>query len=214
MGGKSTLKLSVLSQVLLSIFLAKQCTRLPVLFWSQVLTLICIIIVTTAPNYACFTAFRTLQGFVNTAPQVIGLSIIHDMFFLHERARKINLWVFSFIIGPFLGPLISSLLLSKIGWHGSFAVLTGLHGLSVVLVILLGDETLYCTSEDAIPAERINRLTSKGLLARIELLTGVTGATAGTRHRPELWASTKRLFSLLKLPYLVLPCKLRSLSIL
>lgn len=32
-----------------------------------------------SPNYATFTAFRTLQGFVNTAPQVIGLSMVHDL---------------------------------------------------------------------------------------------------------------------------------------
>jgi hypothetical protein len=32
-----------------------------------------------SPNYGSFTAFRTLQGFVNTAPQVIGLSIVHDL---------------------------------------------------------------------------------------------------------------------------------------
>jgi hypothetical protein len=38
---------------------------------------------TFAPTYAGFTALRTLQGFVGTAPQVIGLTMIHDMFFFH-----------------------------------------------------------------------------------------------------------------------------------
>lgn len=30
-------------------------------------------------DHTGFTAFRALQGFVNSAPQVIGLSIVHDM---------------------------------------------------------------------------------------------------------------------------------------
>jgi MFS family permease len=57
--------------------------RLPVLFWTQVLATIAVIGATFAPTYAGFTACRTLQGFVGTAPQVIGLSIVHDMFFFH-----------------------------------------------------------------------------------------------------------------------------------
>jgi len=32
-----------------------------------------------SPNYASFITFRTLQGFVNTPPQVIGLSIVHGL---------------------------------------------------------------------------------------------------------------------------------------
>ena len=57
--------------------------RLPVLFWSQALALIMIIAATFSPSYASFTAFRALQGFFGTAPQVIGLTMVHDMFFFH-----------------------------------------------------------------------------------------------------------------------------------
>ena len=53
--------------------------RLPVLFWSQFLTALIVMAAAVSPNYACFTAFRTLQGLVNTAPQVIGLSMVHDL---------------------------------------------------------------------------------------------------------------------------------------
>lgn len=68
-------------------------SRLPVLFWSQLLSLVVTIGATLAPGYAGFTACRTLQGFFGAPPQVIGLSIIHDMFFFHERTRKINVFL-------------------------------------------------------------------------------------------------------------------------
>ena len=55
---------------------------LPVLFWSQVLGTIMVLIATFMPTYAGFTAFRTLQGFFATAPQVIGLSVVS--IFLHK----------------------------------------------------------------------------------------------------------------------------------
>jgi len=53
--------------------------RLSVLFWSQLLTALVVMAAAVSPNYASFTAFRTLQGLVNTAPQVIGLSMVHDL---------------------------------------------------------------------------------------------------------------------------------------
>lgn len=32
-----------------------------------------------SPSYASFTTFRALQGLVNKTPQVVGLSVVHDM---------------------------------------------------------------------------------------------------------------------------------------
>jgi predicted MFS family arabinose efflux permease len=64
---------------LLAVPLVQRFGRLPVLFWSQFLSAIVVMAAAVSPNYGSFTAFRTLQGFVNTAPQVIGLSIVHDL---------------------------------------------------------------------------------------------------------------------------------------
>lgn len=64
---------------LVAVPLVQRYGRLPVLFWSQFLSAMMVMAAALSPNYACFTAFRALQGFVNSAPQVIGLSIIHDM---------------------------------------------------------------------------------------------------------------------------------------
>jgi predicted MFS family arabinose efflux permease len=64
---------------LLAVPLVQRFGRLPVLFWSQLLSAIVVMAAAVSPNYAYFTAFRTIQGFVNTAPQVIGLSIVHDL---------------------------------------------------------------------------------------------------------------------------------------
>jgi predicted MFS family arabinose efflux permease len=64
---------------LMSVPLIQRFGRLPVLFWSQLLSAIVVMAAAVSPNYAAFTAFRTLQGFGNTAPQVIGLSMVHDL---------------------------------------------------------------------------------------------------------------------------------------
>jgi MFS family permease len=183
---------------LLAVPLAQRYGRLPVLFWSQFLTLVVSIGADGAKNYAGFTACRTLQGFFAAPPQVLGLSIIHDMFFFHERARKVNIWAFCFLLGPYLGPFISAFIAEKLSWRNNFGVLCGFFGFSVLLIILCGDETLY----DREKTER--KHTNGPILERIYRLTGIAGAR-DCAGRPGLWEVTKDLFGLLLRPYLLLP---------
>ncbi|EKG11055.1 Major facilitator superfamily [Macrophomina phaseolina MS6] len=185
---------------ILAVPLCQRYGRLPVLFWSQLLSLIVTIGATFADSYASFTAMRTLQGFFGAAPQVIGLSIIHDMFFFHERARKINIWAASFLIGPYLGPFFSSLLVTKLNWRQDFGVLAGFYGLSLLMVVLLGDETLY---DRNVVAEKPK---NKSILRHLSLLFGIEGARVG--GRPGLWTVTKHQYSLLARPYLFAPTAL------
>lgn len=142
---------------------------------------------------------RTLQGFFGAAPQVIGLSIIHDMFFFHERARKINIWAASFLIGPYLGPFISSLIISKLNWREDFGVLAGFYGLSLLMVVFLGDETLYDRNKAG------EKPRNRSILRQVSLLLGVEGARVS--GRPGLWTVTKHQYSLLARPYLFAPSK-------
>ncbi|OMP85414.1 putative MFS-type transporter [Diplodia seriata] len=183
---------------ILAVPLCQRYGRLPVLFWSQFLTLIVTIGATFADSYASFTAMRTLQGFFGAAPQVIGLSMIHDMFFFHERARKINIWAASFLIGPYLGPFISSLIISKLNWREDFGVLAGFYGLSVLMVVSLGEETLYERNVSEKPKDR-------SIAQHISSLLGIEGARV--KGRPGLWTVTKHQYSLLARPYLFAPSK-------
>ncbi|KAI9757585.1 MAG: hypothetical protein M4579_003397 [Chaenotheca gracillima] len=162
---------------------AQRYGRLPVLFWSQLLSCVVVIGASQASNYAGFTACRTIQGFVNTSPQVIGLSIVGDMFNFRERTTRINIWAFSFVLGPFFGPFISAFLLEKLEWRSIFGVLAGFYGFSLLILIVIGDETLY----DHNPRP-------SGIGGRIALLTGVAGAKA--TGRPTLWSGYMHTISI------------------
>ena len=58
--------------------------RMPVLFWSQLLACACVIAATLSPTYGGFVAARTLQGMFGSPPQVVGLAIVHDMYFFRK----------------------------------------------------------------------------------------------------------------------------------
>ncbi|KAK7516916.1 major facilitator superfamily domain-containing protein [Phyllosticta citriasiana] len=169
---------------------------LPVLFWSQFLTLIFTVGCTVAASYGSFTTMRAFQGLFGAAPQVIGMSMIHDMFFFHERARKINLWAASFLIGPYLGPFFSTLIILKLNWRPDFAVLCGFYILSTIMVILFGDETLFDRTS---PAEQKPKTWARHL----SLLIGIEGARIS--GRPGLWTVFKHQCSLLARPHLFFP---------
>ncbi|KAL9065088.1 MAG: hypothetical protein Q9157_007599 [Trypethelium eluteriae] len=64
----------------LAVPLIQRFGRLPVVFWSQILAALTVMAAAVSPNYACFTAFRTLQGFVCSPPQVVGLRVLSGLF--------------------------------------------------------------------------------------------------------------------------------------
>lgn len=57
--------------------------RLPILFWAMFLGLCMTIFGAAAPTWISFIVARCLQGFFITAPQAVGLTMIHDLFFFH-----------------------------------------------------------------------------------------------------------------------------------
>ncbi|KAG9243373.1 major facilitator superfamily domain-containing protein [Calycina marina] len=174
--------------------ITQRCGRLPVLFWSQILSCATVIAAALSPGYAGFAAARTLQGLFSTAPQVIGLSIIHDMFFFHEHARKIGIWGWCFVTGPYIGPMISALLNKQISWRANFGVLAALYFLSATVVLIFGRETLYDRNSNL-------RITDDGSLhARIQHLTGIAGFRA--TGRPTLWAGLRHTFSISIRPHI------------
>ncbi|RHZ70725.1 hypothetical protein CDV55_106914 [Aspergillus turcosus] len=128
---------------LIAIPLIEAYGRLPVWLWPQLITTFMVLGATLSNNYSTFTAFRSLQGFFGTIPQVVGLPIIHDMYDPKEWPQMINIWGTTFLIGPFLGPALAGYIGAGSNWKVSFGILTAFYALSTILIFLLGHETYY-----------------------------------------------------------------------
>lgn len=74
--------------------------RLPILFYFTVTAFWTAIGCAEAKDFDTFMAFRILNGFFSTVAQAGGMMFIKDMFFVHERARKINIWASFVILSP------------------------------------------------------------------------------------------------------------------
>ncbi|KAL8785942.1 MAG: hypothetical protein Q9213_003091 [Squamulea squamosa] len=117
--------------------------RLPVLFWFMVVATATAAGQAGSRGFNGFFVPRVLNGFFAGAAQGSGLMFIKDMFFLHEHARKINIWQASVILSPYLGPLLASFMITQLSWRWPFWIYTIETGVCLLAVILLGDETYY-----------------------------------------------------------------------
>jgi MFS family permease len=128
----------------ISVPFAQRFGRIPVLWWSMFMSLFMTLFATLSPNNTTFIVARCLQGFFTTAPQCIGLSLIHDMYIClsserltvgsssmnmlersvsgHGRLSSRPFWVhFSPPLFPTtkIGASRSGLTLSSLEWHYS-----------------------------------------------------------------------------------------------
>ncbi|KAI0746560.1 MFS general substrate transporter [Daedaleopsis nitida] len=156
-----------------AVMLMRRFGRLPVLFYSQVLSLGWLVGCTFAPNLNTYTAMRCLNGFFATTPQVTGLFVVTDMFPFHLQARKLNIWTMGFIISPFLSPFMMGFIVARINWRWTYGI-GSIYGLFVVLMIaFFGRETMF---DRKLPNPRPNPMPASRLRYRVETLLGVTGA--------------------------------------
>ncbi|KAJ7440296.1 MFS general substrate transporter [Mycena galericulata] len=161
-----------------AVILTRRWGRLPVLFWSQLLAFAFLIGCIFAPNLNTFAAMRCIAAFFSTAPQITGLYTVTDMYPFHLQARKLNLWTMGFIMSPFLSPFFLGFLVAHADYRWAYAV-GALYSLIVLLMIVfLGEETLYDRTLQPIPPR-----PTVGLRYRVETLFGVTGFKM-TQYRP------------------------------
>ncbi|KAH8666313.1 major facilitator superfamily domain-containing protein [Xylariales sp. PMI_506] len=136
--------------------------RLPVMFYWILLALATAIWCAAATTFDSFMAARILNGFFATVAQVGGLMFIQDMFFFHERARKINVWASFFVVSPYVGPLFAAFMVAAKPWPTPFWVYSAETALCLILITLFVDETFYDrripASEQPPRGSRVSRL--------------------------------------------------------
>ncbi|EKM53342.1 uncharacterized protein PHACADRAFT_259649 [Phanerochaete carnosa HHB-10118-sp] len=156
-----------------AVMLIRRYGRLPILFWSLVLSLAFLLGNTFSPDLAIFAAMRCLGGFFGTASQVAGLYGITDMFPFHLQARKLNIWTMGFVASPFLGPMAFGFLVARANWRWCYGIACIFGAIVLALVVLFGEETMY---DRSLENPRPYPLPKSWVRRRLELLIGIAGA--------------------------------------
>lgn len=93
------------------------------------------------------------MGFFLSSGPAVGLAFIQDIFFLHEQARKIGIWIFAVQICPYCSPMFGSFIIAATGsWRATFWMVFGLEAFVLVCLALFLDESFY--RRDLSPSEQ------------------------------------------------------------
>ena len=116
--------------------------RRPIFIFGTIIALVATIGAAKADTYSSYMAARFFQGLGVSPAATVGLAIINDIFFEHERGQKIGLWVLAIDLGLLFGPLIGGFIdLVSSPW---IQWLTAIFlGAILVAEIVFLPETLY-----------------------------------------------------------------------
>ncbi|KFA60467.1 hypothetical protein S40285_09176 [Stachybotrys chlorohalonatus IBT 40285] len=144
--------------------------RAPVFLWSTVMGLMFTLGCLLTRDWATFYAMRALQAATQAIGSVVGLIIIHDLFFFHEHARKIGIWCAFFLTAPFAGPLFGNFMIAGLGeWRPVFWLVFATAATVLAMTVLFFDETKYVRS---VPLDKQPQ-RGKGFPARMVRLVGI-----------------------------------------
>lgn len=116
--------------------------RRPILILGTIMALASTIGAALAPNYSRYMAARFFQGLGVSPASNVGLAIINDVFFEHERGQKLGLWVLAIDQGLLFGPLIGGFV--NMAGHQWIQWLSAiLFGLILLAELFFNPETLY-----------------------------------------------------------------------
>jgi MFS family permease len=174
--------------------------RAPVMFWSTLTGTFFTLACAVTDSFPVFYGFRALMGLTLTAYQVVGLACVKDMFFFHEHARKIGIWVALFILSPYLGPFFGNFIIAGTGdWRVVMWLVFALCCADLVLIVAVCDESYY---ERGIPVEE-QPARPQTFAARMSRVVGIWQIRNHSGYFKTFWHCCKRLLSTFFKPIII-----------
>lgn len=149
-----------------------------------------------ADSYGSYMAARLFQGLGVSPAATVGLAIINDLFFEHERGQKIGLWVLAIDLGLFFGPLIGGFI--DLVDHYWIQWLTAILFAAILLAeIFFLPESLYprsymLASRSGTPDEKGSVPAPAVDMARTKKLAYVNIKPVPAMKHPKVWDTVVR----------------------
>ena len=115
--------------------------RRRLLIAGAIVALLASAIAALSPSIAIFVAARFLQGLGGGACVVLARAMVPDLLSGREAAKTYSMLMAILAIAPAVAPIVGGLLAEPIGWRGIYWVLTGLHGVQLLVVLKIVPET-------------------------------------------------------------------------
>ncbi|OJJ65701.1 hypothetical protein ASPBRDRAFT_139532 [Aspergillus brasiliensis CBS 101740] len=139
----------------------------------------------TATSFSSLLAARCVQGFAGAAGESIVPEIAADIFFLHQRAAMMSIYVILISGGSAIGPLVNSLMVQYLptSWRAFMWVCFALAVADIGLMLFLCPESNFRRPEWDMPAIEPEATETK---AAREMVEHAAPEDVYTVHRPSL----------------------------
>ncbi|BFZ63344.1 hypothetical protein YB2330_004466 [Saitoella coloradoensis] len=129
--------------------------RRPVLLVSNIIAIVGTIVVASAQSYGACMVGRVIQGLGGCSFWGLGPASIGDIFFRHEKGKKIGTSTLAIVVAPFAGGIIGGAIINNpsLGWRWSQWISLILIAIGFVLQIFFVPETIYIRSTTAAPSD-------------------------------------------------------------
>lgn len=118
--------------------------RAPVILWVIFVGTFLTLATALVQSYPGYYVLRPLTQFFLSGGLSVGLAFIQDIFFHHEIARKIGIWVSVFMLCPYVSPMLGYYIISGTGsWRACFFMTFGLQCAILALMFFFLDESFY-----------------------------------------------------------------------
>ncbi|KAH2061412.1 hypothetical protein KXW21_001184 [Aspergillus fumigatus] len=137
----------------------------------------------TATSFSSLLAARCVQGFAGAAGESIVPEIAADIFFLHQRAAMLSIYVILISSGSSIGPLVSSLMVQYLptSWRAFMWLCFALAVADIGLMLFLFPESNFRRPEWDVPAIQLEVTETK---AAQEMVEHASPEVVYTVHRP------------------------------
>ncbi|KAL5604382.1 hypothetical protein BROUX41_002354 [Berkeleyomyces rouxiae] len=126
----------------------------PVYLAGALLFIITSIWAAVSPNYSSLIFARIFQGIAASPVECLPASTITDIFFLHERAYRIGIYMLMLLGGNNLLPLVSAIIMHSMDWSWAFWIAAMAGAVSFLLLFFLVPETFWNRMS---PMQRANK---------------------------------------------------------
>ncbi|KAH8804875.1 major facilitator superfamily domain-containing protein [Xylogone sp. PMI_703] len=117
--------------------------RRPVYFCSAVIAALGNLAGALAKTYAAFIGSRVIVGVGCSAGVSLGGLVVKDMFFVHERGRKIGIWTMCFAVSPYIAVVLDGIITLYAGWRWMMWLTFLLWCPMIILSVVCLPESLY-----------------------------------------------------------------------
>ncbi|KAF1982807.1 MFS general substrate transporter [Aulographum hederae CBS 113979] len=133
--------------------LSNRLGRRPILLVGNLMAIAFAIVVARANVYGQALACRILMAFGASVGICIGPGAISDMFFLHEKGKRMGINSFLLVCAPYLGGVAGGSIIynNDLGWRWSMYISAILYAILVVAHFFFVPETLYHRSSFGAP---------------------------------------------------------------